>query len=122
MSSPTLDWSTAEVSDGTLEVGLSEKPDSDWKERFERTVRLLAGERADQLKVKHGTVRLKAVEPGTEDDVRHLLESAVLEAGSAGAGWDAGGAGDETDGPDAEMTARFRAYAEADRPEGVSAA
>jgi hypothetical protein len=43
MSGVTLDWSSAEVRDGKLEVRLRGERPPGWKDSFERTVALLAG-------------------------------------------------------------------------------
>jgi hypothetical protein len=76
-----LDWSTAEVSDGELTVGLSEKPLKQWRETFERTAKLLgAGSWEVSLKPKKGSVQVASVQPGDEDRVRQFLGGAVLEA------------------------------------------
>ena len=74
-----LDWSTAEVSDGELTVGLSEKPPKEWRDTFERTTVLLGGGRWE-VALKKGSVQVAAVRQGDEDRVRGLLEGAALEA------------------------------------------
>jgi hypothetical protein len=117
-----LDWSTAEVSDGTLTVALSAKPPKDWRETFERTAVLLSSDRwAVTLNSKKGSVQVAAVETGDEDRVRQFLEGAVLEANSTLVSedelFDNQRADDEEDepdeparSPDEEQTGRFREY------------
>jgi hypothetical protein len=118
-----LDWATAEVTEGTLSVGLSAKPSRDWEDVFDRTARLLNQGTWEKVKLKKDGVRIAPVVPGEEERVRHFLESVVLEANAAAADDDSGGdaraASDEagedaaSDEGDREMTDRFRAFAEA---------
>jgi hypothetical protein len=76
-----LDWSTAEVSDGKLTVGLSGKSPKKWRDAFERTAALLgAGTWEVTLNSKKGSVRVASVQPGDAERVRHFLEGVVLEA------------------------------------------
>jgi hypothetical protein len=113
-SVPALDWSGAKVEEGTLTVPLTGQPDEGWVAHFESTVRLL--HQGDwKVKLKKHSIQLGRVEPGAEDRVRHFLESVVLEAN----GTLADATGDDHDddgpsGPDAEMTAGFRAFAPGD--------
>jgi hypothetical protein len=119
-----LDWSTAEVSDGTLSVGLTGKPPKKWRETFERTAVLLSSDRwAVTLNSKKGSVQVAAVDAGDEDRVRQFLEGAVLEANTTLVSedelFDTQPAEDEEDeaddpgrSPDEEQTGRFREYAQ----------
>src|ERR1700689_4840523 len=76
-----LEWSTAEVSDGKLTVGLTAKPPKQWRDTFERTAALLgAGNWEVTLKPKKGLVEIASVLPGDEERVRQFVEGAVLEA------------------------------------------
>jgi len=122
-----LDWSTAEVSDATLTVGLSQKPPKKWRETFERTAVLLSSDRwAVTVNSKKGSVQVAAVEAGDEDRVRQFLEGAVLEANTTLVSedelFDTEAAEDLQDeaepeqSPDEEQTDRFREYAR--EPEG----
>jgi hypothetical protein len=81
MEQVQLDWSTAEVSDGRLNVGLSDKPPKEWRNAFERTVTLLGARKWDvTLDTKKGSVQVASVQGGDEERVRQLLEGAALEA------------------------------------------
>lgn len=120
MSGVTLDWSSAEVHDGTLEVGLSGERPKGWKESFQRTVALLHG-RNWTIELKKDRVRVLGVAEGNEDRLRHFLESVVLQANSVheetkpeARDEEPEADEDEPDepaGPDAEMTERFRSFA-----------
>lgn len=117
MEQTQLDWSTAEVHDGTLTVTLDGKPPKEWRARFKTTVRLL-DHGSWKVELKKGEISVKTITVGDEDRVRHFLESAVLEANGALApdesdtdGEDNDDAASRQDGPDTEMTERFRAFA-----------
>jgi hypothetical protein len=117
MEDVTLDWATATVEDAKLTVELRGELPSAWKKSFERTVHLLGDNEWGKVQVKKQSVRVSEVTRGNADKLRHYLEGVVDQANSAlRAGEDEakrrqddGGAGD---GPDAELTEHFRAYAE----------
>ena len=69
-----LDWSTAEVQDGTLTVALEGKLEKGWKNAFARTTALLNGGAWDEVKLKKGKVLVRVISPGDEDRVRQFLE------------------------------------------------
>jgi hypothetical protein len=114
-----LDWSSADVTDGTLEVALSTRPPKKWREAFERAAALLShGNWNTKLNQRKATVALDPVSPGEEERVRQFLEGALLEANHAIVSEDelfeadAEGGSDEPDtSEDDEMTERFRAFA-----------
>lgn len=122
MSDVGVNWATAQVDKGNLNVELDGELPRGWKKSFERTVRLLGGGDWGEVRIKKGNVRIAGVMPGTEEKLRHFLDSAVTQANAdhresqpARSG-DEGREGDEApagerDDPDAEMTARFRAFA-----------
>ena len=119
MSSVKLGWASAQVKDGTLTVALEGKVPKGWKESFERTVKLLGDGDWDAVALKRGKVEVRGVSSGTEDKLRHHLEAVVAQANSALEAREAKSEardddGDEPEGPDAEMTARFREFAEDD--------
>lgn len=125
MERTELDWSTAEVHDGILAVALDGKPPKEWIARFKSTVQLLNHGSWEKVELKKGEVSVKTITAGDEDRVRHFLESAVLEANGAVApddsdtdrddtGEEADDAASRQDGPDTEMTKRFRAFASSD--------
>ena len=122
MTQVSLDWSAAEVENAKLTVPLEGDIPKGWKRSFERTVRLLGGGEWGEIQVKRDKVRVADVEPGSEEKLRHHLEAVVAQANAdhepdedeedAAPDADASehGAGDEDEGPDAEMTRRFRSF------------
>jgi hypothetical protein len=130
MAGVELNWATAKVKDGKLTVDLAGEIASDWKQSFEATITLLPGGDWGDVQVKKRTVRVSEVSPGSEEKLRHHLESVVEQANAAvrppeseasgGAdgegggpdGPDAEGAEDEASSADARMTASFRGFAE----------
>jgi hypothetical protein len=124
MDTPQLDWSSAQVRDGTLTVEVTGERPKGWKGTFERTVKLLGGGDWKAVKLKSGKVRVTGVEDGSEASLRHFLEGVVQQANAShqaggeddrdgdGDGRDANDAGAaERDDPDARMTDRFRDFA-----------
>jgi hypothetical protein len=126
MSSVKLEWNSAEVKDARLTVGLGGEVSKDWKQSFERTVRLLGDGEWGEVELKKGSVQVSDVEPGTEDKLRHHLEAIVAQANADQEKDDSDGDGDEhgdgkagePQGPDAEMTGRFREFADAEDDDG----
>lgn len=118
MPSPRLDWSTAEVKRATLTVALDGKTPSGWKESFATTVRLLGGGEWGEVAFKKRTVRVKDVVAGQEEKLRHFLDSVVEQANASRPGEtdrpesETDAESDQAEGPDAEMTKRFRSFAE----------
>jgi hypothetical protein len=118
-----LDWSTAEVSDGWLTVGFSDRAPKKWRDAFSRTAALLSGDTWEVGAVKPQSVRVAPVRPGEEERIKHFLESAVLEANTTLVSEDElfepASAEPQADGegvaaeepPDQELPARFRAFA-----------
>jgi hypothetical protein len=110
MDEITLDWSTAEVNDGTVTVELSGKPAARWAKHFDRTVQLLHRGNWSEVKLKNKQIRLGVVSAGTEDDVRHFLESLVLEANTTIEPEEQEAAGDGSK-EDQAITERLRSFA-----------
>jgi len=121
MSPVSLDWSAAEVENARRTVPLDGEIPKGWKRSFETTVRLLGGGAWGEIQVKRDQVRVSDVAPGSEEKLRHHLEAVVAQANAdrepdEGDEDDAApdavqsepGAGDEDEGPDVEMTRRFR--------------
>jgi hypothetical protein len=123
-----LDWSTAEVSDGKLTVGLSAKPPKDWRDAFGRTAVLLsAGSWEVALNAKKASVQIASIRPGDEERVRQFIEGVVLEANTTLVSEEAelfeGQLADDDEqqpdpeasepSPDEQLTGRFRGFAEA---------
>ncbi len=116
-----LDWSTAEVSDGELTVGLSDKPPKEWREVFERTAALLgAGNWEVTLKPKKGSVQVASVSPGDEERVRQFIEGAVLEANATLVSEQELFEGDSTDDEDDHETEPDTAASEVSRDDELT--
>ncbi len=116
-----LNWSAAEVKDARLTGALEGKVPRGWKQSFERTVKLLGDGEWGAVELKKGTVQVSDIAQGTEDKLRHHLEGIVAQANAAHEarereseqrdGEHTGGKEAKPEGPDAEMTERFRAFA-----------
>ncbi len=117
MSGVSLDWSSAEVRDGKLEVALRGELPAGWKDSFVRTVTLLHGDEWGKVTVKKDRIRVHRVAEGDEDRLRHFLESVVLQANAAVEPVEAedhkDGDADEDESSDLNtaMTRRFRSFA-----------
>jgi hypothetical protein len=120
VSEPKIDWSTAEVSDGKLVVAVDGELPKGYGRSFASTAHLLGNGALADATLKKGTIRV-AVAEGEEEKLRHFLESVVQQANADHKLTD--DEDDESDedeaaeddlfrGPDAEMTERFRAFAE----------
>jgi hypothetical protein len=73
-----IDWTSAAVDDGQLTVAVTGRPSKQWAEAVTRVLdRLQRGsERWGAIKVTKKQLRVDGLEPGSEPDLRHLLESA----------------------------------------------
>jgi hypothetical protein len=121
-----LDWSTAEVSDGTLTIALDAKPPKPWRDVFERTATMLGAHWEVTLRPKKGLVEIATVRTGDEERVRQLLEGIVQEANSRAADEPAEDEDASGDGPshedaperssDETLTDHFRGFADDPNP------
>ena len=112
---PQLDWSAAEVSDGTLTVKVTGELEDEWEQTFARTLALLSTSGTwGAVAFKKGKVTVDEVQEGSEDNLRFALDGAVQEANAHHADDDASdehpGENDEPEGDetDQRMTDRFR--------------
>ncbi len=116
MEDVRLNWAQATVEHAKLTVSLEGEMPSGWKKSFEKTVRLLGGGEWGDVELKKRTVQVADVAPGNEDKLRHYLEGVVEQANAAHrADEDDGSRADDDrshEGPDAQMTERFRAFAD----------
>lgn len=122
MSAARLNWTTATVKDAKLDVGLEGEIPSGWKNSFETTARLLGRGEWGQVSIKKQTVRVDDVTPGTEEKLRHFLDSVIAQANAdhPPAESEAEPADEDREandgvGPDEEMTHRFRSFADEDQ-------
>lgn len=111
----SIDWATAAIHDGTLTVKLT---GGDTKTAAKLSAALL--ELLDRqsggwgnITIRRGTITVEDVREGSESDLRHLLESVLLEVNSrldvqsVEAGREAGA---DPPGPDERMTEAFREF------------
>jgi hypothetical protein len=108
-----IDWTSAEVDDGALVVTLGGDPSKAWAQRVAEVIERLERPGSDwgAIEVSRKRIRVSAVQPGTEADVRHFLEGAVLQANADFAADEADADANGSDS-DREMTAAFRAFDE----------
>ena len=109
-----IDWATASVRDGRLTVEIAGDPGGEWSDRLEEIVARLdrPGSAWGTASVESSTLSVEAVEEGAEADLRHLVESAVLQANAEFApGEDDDRDDDAGSDEDRAMTAAFRAFA-----------
>jgi hypothetical protein len=123
MAEVKLNWAEASVKKGKLAVPLAGDAPKGFKDHFETTVKLLGHGRWGKVEVKKKVVHVAGIDHGEPDDLRFYLESLIDQANSAvaaeqtkkdegkGKGKEVKG-DDEPDGPDAELTERFRSYAD----------
>jgi hypothetical protein len=118
-----LDWSSAVVKDGVLTVDVSGTPNPDWTRGLESIVERLhrPGSGWGEVEVSKATLRVASVASGCEADLRHFLDSAVLQVNSNFApGEEGDDDGDDSGGSarDREMTEVFRSFSgEPEQPE-----
>lgn len=116
-----IDWSGAQVDDGSVTLPLSADAPKDWSERFAAVVALLAQKgsaRWGDVKVTKKAVKVADLQPGGEDDLRHFLASVVAQVNSelsdeadAQAGQQAQDQPDPRAAQDAESAERLRSFA-----------
>ena len=82
MGDVKIDWGAASVDDGRLTVPLAGELPDGFKERLTRVVERLdrGGSGWDDIKVGKAKLRVDAVAAGSERDLRHFLEAALLQA------------------------------------------
>jgi hypothetical protein len=128
-----IDWASARSEDGSVSVDLSGEAPKGWNKHFEGVLALLdhGSGRWGAIKLAKGAIKVADVREGAEEDLRHLLESTLLQVNS-----DLGPAEEEAASPSAEapgqedpaataderMTERFRAFAHAEAGEAGAAA
>ena len=79
---PQIDWQEAEVHDGELHVALSVQAPHGWAARFRSVLARLAQEGEDRwgrISVSRREIKVADVAEGGEGDLRHLLESVLVQ-------------------------------------------
>jgi hypothetical protein len=111
-----LDWASASVGDGELEVALTGTPNAEWVRGLESIIERLyrPGSGWGEIKVAKAAVRVVALTPGCETDLRHFLEAAVLQVNANFAPpEDSDESADEgQSAEDREMTETFRSFSD----------
>jgi hypothetical protein len=116
----SIEWGSAEIEDATLTVELGGANSKAWKQRFESVLALLETphSRWGEVHINRKAIQVADVQPGTETELRHFLESVVLQVNSElpkpeEPEQDAEGETvDEATQADRRMTAAFRAFAD----------
>jgi hypothetical protein len=116
---PRIDWTSAEVEDGALTVTVSGQKPKGWVKRVEGVLALLdlaPSGRWGEIAVRKRAIEVAGVQEGSEEDLRQLLDGALLQVASdyglelheqAGApGRDANAERER------RMTERFRSFAQ----------
>jgi hypothetical protein len=113
-----IQWASAKVEDATLTVELTGSAANAWKARFESVLALLDTPHSGwgEVRAAKQAIKVADLQQGSEPELRHFLESIVLQANSDTA---TGAVPDESDGdedgepdPDEQMTRAFRAFAD----------
>jgi hypothetical protein len=109
-----IEWASASVEDAQLSVSLSHPRPKGWSAKLESVLAQLGGHGRGWGDVSLGKRKLQVdgLTPGAEEDLRHFLESAVLQANAAAGVQQDDDEDDEPSGPDEEMTAVFRSFAD----------
>ena len=112
-----IDWDSARIKDATLTVELSGPSSKAWGAQFEHVLVLLDTPHNNwgEVKLTKQAIKVAGVQPGVESELRHFLESIVLQANSDVAPdppeQDADSEGDPASELDESMTATFRSFA-----------
>jgi hypothetical protein len=116
---PHIEWDSAEVSDAQSRVALGGGIPKRWAKRFGEVFDRLGHDSEDRwgaVKVAKGEIAVRDLREGCEADLRHQLESALLQANAdAGAGRDERAQDDDASPGqqrDGRMTAAFRGFDE----------
>ncbi|MGH2872067.1 MAG: hypothetical protein ACRDL5_06350 [Solirubrobacteraceae bacterium] len=77
-----LDWASAQVRDGSLTVELSGRGSKVFNARLAGVLALLSSPHHGwgRVRISGRSIRVAGLSPGSELELRHFLESAVLEA------------------------------------------
>lgn len=115
-----IEWSSAQIEEGMLTVRLTGSASKAWKARFENVLTLLDTPHSSwgEVRLTKNAIKVAEVQPGTETELRHFLESIALQANSELSPPEQGARDakeaqvDEVVQADRQMTAAFRAFAD----------
>jgi hypothetical protein len=79
---PLIDWGAADIDEGVLSVTLKGDIPKGWSRRFSSLVSLLEQGSSGwgEIAIHKSTITVADIQQGSEDDLRHLLESVVMQA------------------------------------------
>ena len=110
-----IDWESASVDGARLTVSLLGSPSREWRERVAEVIERL--QRGDggwgEIKATKSSVRVDGVSPGSETELRHLLESAFLQANADLRPEADAAESDDRLAADQQMTDAFRSFSAA---------
>ncbi|HTA14513.1 MAG TPA: hypothetical protein VK781_06610 [Solirubrobacteraceae bacterium] len=114
-----IDWASAQIKDGTLTVEFTGKGSKAWRARFENVLALLETPHTawGEVSLHKSAVKVADVQQGAEPELRHFLESVLLQAnsdtqpGAPEGDAETNDVGEELE-VDEQMTATFRAFAQ----------
>ncbi len=120
-----IDWASAQIEDGSLSVGLHGDSARGWGKDFSGVLALLenSSHAWGKVSLAKSVITVTDVQDGAEEDLRHFLESVVMQVNSdlhlqeedpAGRGEGAQSAEDAQRSAELDMAATFRGFA---RPE-----
>ena len=126
MEQASLDWSSAEVKNGVLSVGLDGERPKGWNKTFAATAAMLGGGATwDKVELRKDRIKVSGVAPGVEEKLRHFLESVVLQTNADHAPEpddesdedqddreEESSQEDSGDDSDSDLTSRFKAFAD----------
>ncbi len=107
----SIDWAKADAQDGKVKLPLAGRASKRWAEEAASIFERLEPMWPIEVKTKH--IVVDGVTPGQESDVRHIIESAVLEANARLAKDSDSDADDGQEPTDEEMARTFRAFGDA---------
>ena len=114
-----IDWASAQTEGATLTVELTGASAKPWKAKFRSVLALLDTPHSSwgEVRLTKHAIEVEDVQPGSESDLRHFLESVVLQANSeAEPQTQDHDTAEETEGgepsADEQMTAAFRAFSD----------
>ncbi len=111
-----IEWGSAQIEDATLTVELTGSASKAWKTRFQSVLALLDTPHSSwgEVRITKKGIKVADLRQGSESELRHFLESIVLQANSDMApDTQHDDDSDEDHEPDADeqMAATFRAFA-----------
>jgi hypothetical protein len=114
-----IDWAGAEVKHGSVVLPLSGEPSKAWSDRFGGVLALLAQNTGawGEVRLTKKAIAVADLAPGAEDDLRHFLESIVVQVNSELAvkpdqvGANASQTADPRAAGDEQMAERLRSFA-----------